>query len=317
MNRDIAASDRVQGRYDPDRWSRRWTLAAGIALLVSFLLPHGWMEFGTASGRSEKWHWEWSWDRLQGMDTLGQATTVVPAMLGLGALFVVWRFAGRRRGGALLALSLALLAGRGALQWMYLEPPWEQDAQGGYGANFFATEREVSAVAGCVGIAVGNHLSRHDPTRNASRILRGGGGALVLFALLAPLRDQGTVRFIEVWGDYWGVAWPYWTFVAGLTLYALLAVLPLPDPKWAALRCRWLGRVGRLLLLGLVALYVWPAWSSPAEPRDAVKLLAAALRFDGRIVIYAVGLAAFLEGTRERQSATSDNGRTAQALRTE
>jgi hypothetical protein len=197
---------------------------------------------------------------------------------------------------------------------MYLEPPWEQDAQGGYGANFFATEREVTAIAGCVGIAVGNHLIRHDPSRNAAHILRGVGGALVVFGILAPLRDRGTVRFIEVWERTWGVAWPYWAFVAGLTLYALLAVLPLPNPKWAALRCMWLGRVGRLLLLGLVALYVWPAWSPEAEPRHAVKLLAAALRFDGRIVIYAVGLAAFLEGTRARQSATSDNRRTAQAL---
>jgi hypothetical protein len=147
--------------YDPERWLRRWTTAAGGLLAATVLIPkyEGWGS--TASAR--RGEWRWPWDSHLPPDALGYwLLTFAPYILGIAAVVGVRRARGKLR---------ALLIGLPAVHMVVMSLYQLVDlSQGGSPFEFLlmlATGLLLLPVAAAT--AAGVHLARRYPESTVVR----------------------------------------------------------------------------------------------------------------------------------------------------
>jgi hypothetical protein len=279
--------------YDPERWLRRWTTAAGGLLAATVLIPRYEPDWGTLSPgvAARRGSWQWPWDTSFDAPWFW-LLVFAPHILGIVAIVGVRRTPGKFR-----AVLIALPAIHGIALSLYRLI----DFGGGAPALLLVLAVEVLVLPVAAATAAGAHLARRYPrstlVRRRSRAL---GVAFVVFTagsavaaavavgsfssgirldsallyealltatvmsygVLCALRLRGRAeRFrIRILAAMTRLALPLYAVLGALAASMMWSRMPAsPAQPWVALSewIRWMGLEGSRYALGALAICAW------------------------------------------------------------
>jgi hypothetical protein len=264
-----------------DGWAQDWARAAGLGIVIGWILPlagrHGGMAF----------FFQYM-ERFNGWEGIAELLLL---QLGILAILVAGRTKGWRLGSLLLWSALAVLIIR----------VWAESPTSGwtilFGSKSWCSFLPVAMlVCACPVIAGCNHVARLAPGARKCRTAMALAGVLILLALLVPFDSRGSLLSSLADGATWELAWPSGLLFVLLFLYGVMAVGALAGVGSVHGLLRQMSRV---LAVGAPLLFIVQVTVVVGRPLGngeiLIPVMKIALLVYGHLVLIAVGLALLLD----------------------
>lgn len=235
---DASSSDR--GNYDPDRWTRRWSLVLGVPLILLFFVPV-WLPADVRDDATTGWTWGWMiGSAKQGWRLIREFLPPALGMLAVGAgLSSSTR--GRRTLLSVAGLAVVLRDVGDAVNDSIRRSAGSRTIEGDPRTPLALTLALAAVVAS-------NHVRRRHPKDRAARGWQVGSGFTLLLTVVA------SVALGQVWfGRYWLVRTTVimrWIVPAAAVFYGAMSMFDAIDRRETDRRSRFLSLVGRAALGG-------------------------------------------------------------------
>lgn len=260
-----------------DQWARRWTLAGGIVLVVTFLLPSGVSRL------------DWPWTVLEGAKPDVAFLYLTPLALGIAALV-----AGAWARPPALGVVLTALAGT----TVYLQfggMPWRSTFYWSPGLPNPVPEIALLPILlGGAVLVAGNHLRKLRPNRVLPRVLPRVGAGLILAGLLIPVIGGEPIAAMLISAYGWRESWPLEIVLLAVLALGVVGMIPPSRANPSSLPA-----LVSFLARGVAVLTALALFATDAR-EDAFHLAALhVVKWDARdlamLVLLAVGLVAWLD----------------------